>query len=67
MTADAVARVRAYADAVPTLYDDEDPMPEGLVLDTATDWSAPILPTKRHDLTLADLVAVLDIAEGRTS
>lgn len=61
--AEAVKRIRAYADAVPTLYDDDDPMPEGLILDTATDWTAPVLPSAQHDLLYADLLTLLDIAE----
>ena len=67
----ALARVRAYADAFPTLYEDEgsEPMPEGLVIDTATDWTEKppdaygIRSHPAVDLTYADLLAVLTLAE----
>lgn len=65
----AVQRVAAYAEAVPTLYDEKDPMPDGLSIDVATDWahqsyeeyrSVPTHP--HHDLTYADLCAVVALA-----
>lgn len=60
----AIERVRAYTDAVPMLYDDDNPMPEGLTIDTATAWSSPPDPRdSSHDLTYADLVEVLDRIE----
>lgn len=50
MTArDALARVKAYCDAIPTLYDEGNPMPEGLSIDAATDWSAS--PSQGYELT----------------
>lgn len=60
MTADTpLARIAAYVAAIPTLYDDEDPMPEGLSIDTATDWTkSPALD--RHELLYADLQALVD-------
>lgn len=52
----ALERVRAYLDALPTLYDERDPMPQGLCIDTATDWTAGV----SKELTYADLVALVE-------
>lgn len=68
MTArDALARVKAYCDAIPTLYDEGNPMPEGLSIDAATDWSAS--PSQGYELTYADLLEVVELAAraGRKS
>lgn len=64
-TAEALVRVDAYLGAVPTLYDEENPMPEGLVLDTVTNWAEenPIR-TNSYDLTYADLVLLVDHLKG---
>lgn len=60
---DLLARVRAYLDAVPTLYDDENPMHPELELDTATNWTD-MTKTTSHALTYKDLVALVEFVEG---
>lgn len=72
MTGDSIqqitARVRAYLDAVPTLYDDENPMHPELVIDTATHWSTPPGPKDpQHELTFKDLTELVDFVETRIS
>jgi hypothetical protein len=60
---DVLARVKAYVEAIPTLYDDDNPMHPELVLDTATNWVG-IRDTAAHDLTYADLVALVEWMEA---
>lgn len=52
-------RIRAYCDAVPTLYDEQDPMHPELVLDSATNWTD-MPKTTTHNLIYTDLLGLLD-------
>lgn len=58
-------RIKDYCAATHTLYNPENPEPEGLIVDSAMDWSGDGLGSETHYLLLADLELLVSSESGR--